>query len=212
MGVVHVFSCSHFSAARTAKSKSWLRLFHSIFVLHCFCLTHEIAVLLSEYNAQGKLLIFRYASPSTIAKNSPILFVPSTYGPRWKTCVPVSAMTPRNSITPGLPEHAASTASAGRIGDRSLRCRSLRYSISRNVFFGIGCKSCFGFSAGGKTFVFGSNAFDLCLTCLPRIVDSRFAPLPNYIKFCFLFCHVRKMHYLCTEFVVSSGIEPESKS
>ena len=41
-----------------------------------------------------------------------------------KTSVPVSAITPRNSITPGLPLHAASTARAGNIGFVFANCES----------------------------------------------------------------------------------------
>ena len=51
------------------------------------------------------------AKACTIARNSPMLFVPCT-GPKWKTWAPVCKSIHWYSIGPGLPEQAASTAQA----------------------------------------------------------------------------------------------------
>ena len=53
-----------------------------------------------------------HARQCTMARNSPILLVPPSNTGLLNTSVPVATYTPRYSILPGLPEHAASTAMA----------------------------------------------------------------------------------------------------
>lgn len=64
-----------------------------------------------------------------MARNSPILFVPRWKGPLRNHSSPVSIHTPRYSMSPGFPLHAASTDSA--LGSRV------------GIFFGV-----FGFLLG----------------------------------------------------------------
>lgn len=102
---------SHISA-RAITLYSWAVCgVRSSFVLHCRFCTHRMALRLSEYIVFLMPCFSMRARACTMARNSPMLFVPCT-GPKWNTSTPVARSMPRYSIGPGLPEQAASTAHA----------------------------------------------------------------------------------------------------
>ena len=100
-------------SARAMSSKTLsLRPVRSSFVLHFFCFIHNIALRLSLHIVKRTPCCSIHASAWTIAKNSPMLFVPSSKGPALNIGDPSATHTPRYSIFPGLPRHEASTATA----------------------------------------------------------------------------------------------------
>jgi len=114
--VVYVFVRNHSSASLI----NWIASLvasHSVNVVFAFLfLTQHIAVFESLYKGTSNPSRLRNLSPSTSARNSPMLLVPCIGPNRKISWVSSLVNTPLYSIGPGLPLQAASTLILSKMG------------------------------------------------------------------------------------------------
>ena len=113
-GTVMGLLCSHASARAMSWNSCSVCGVRARVVLHLRFCTQMSAVRLSLYTGIDMPFCFIRAKACTMARNSPMLFVPCT-GPKWNTSLPEGRCTPLYSIGPGLPLQAASTQRADSV-------------------------------------------------------------------------------------------------